>query len=982
YMLPSYFMRLAKIPLTPSGKLDRKALPEPKLKSEATYVAPRNEMEKKLVEIWGKVLGKDISLNPIGIDDHFFRLGGHSLKATALASLLYKTFDVKIPLGEIFKRPTIRQLFGYINNAVKEQYIVIEPVEKREYYPLSSAQKRLYFLQQMDNAGAVSTVYNMPSVWMLEGEPDKSYLEKVFNKLIMRHESLRTSFIIIDEEPVQQIHDEVEFEIECFATDEHGQTGPIIKNFMQPFDLSKVPLLRVGLLKEKGDRHFLLVDMHHIISDGTSQNIMVKEFLALYREEDLAGLKIQYKDFARWQNHEKQKELLKPQENYWANEFVGEIPVLELPTDYPRPPVQSFAGSSIHFEIDSATTEMLNRLALITNATMYMILLAVYTVFLTKITNQEDIVVGSPIAGRRHADLEKMIGMFVNSLAMRNFPFGEKTFTGFLYEVKEKTLRAFENQDYPFEDLVEQIVTNRDTSRNPVFDVMFVLQNMGLPEMEIPGLILKPYDYENKTAKFDLNLTGLEKEGKLIFNLEYSTNLFKKENALRLSDYFKNLIHAICQKPESRISALEIMSSDEKKRILEISNGMVEPVDFSETIHGMFENITSGNEDKTALVFKNARITYGELNRRANILAQILQNVGIGIDCIVGLMVERSFELVTGMIGIMKAGGAYLPIDPHYPQERIDYMLKDSNAKILINKSESPRRGRPIKDINIQNPNDPNKNEYFENVLVLDFERLNFDIVSNFDIRASDLISSNLGYVIYTSGSTGRPKGAMLEHINLVNLIRFHNRYTGINCNKVLQFATISFDASFHEIFSALLAGGELYLIDEEIRNNITLLLKYIDKNKIKTLFLPMAFLKIIFNDDDYLNIFPKSVEHIQSAGEQVVVSEKFKNYLKENNIYLHNHYGPSETHVITTFTINPREDIPEFPSIGKPIQNTGIYILDKTQQLLPIGVAGELYAGGLQVGRGYLNNLELTLIKFSSVSSVSSVPSVAKIYK
>ncbi|HLP57413.1 MAG TPA: amino acid adenylation domain-containing protein, partial [Candidatus Deferrimicrobium sp.] len=944
YMVPSYFVRLEKMPLTPSGKVDRKALPDLDLKTGEAYVAPRDEMEKKLVEIWAGILSRNGSQNPqnpIGIDDNFFRLGGHSLKATSLVSLVHKTLNVKIPLEEIFKRPTIRRLSDYINKAVTERFILIKPVEKKEYYALSSAQKRLYFLQQMDNAG---TVYNMPSTWLLEGVPDKSHLENVFMKLIKRHESLRTSFDVIGEEPIQRIYRDATFEIEYndLTTGVQDHLSSFIHHFVRAFDLSQAPLLRAGLVKIAAEKYVLAVDMHHIISDGTSMNIIIKDFMALYRREDLPELRVQYKDFSAWQGREKQGELIKRQEDYWVNEFAGEIPVLELPADYPRPPVQDFAGSSIHFEIDKQATAVLKRLALENDVTVYMILLAIYNVFLAKITNREDIVVGSPIAGRRHADLEKIIGMFVNTLALRNYVSTEKTFTGFLSDVKKKTLSAFENQDYPFEDLVERVVKNRDTSRNPVFDVMFVLQNMGMPEIVLEGLILKPYDYENKTAKFDLNLTGWEKEGKLSFDLEYSTKLFKKETALRLSGYFKNCIDAVRINPGAPIAGIEIMSTAEKEKILAISNGVTEPFDFTETIHGMFEKIALGNEDKTALVFKNARLTYGEFNRKADRLGWMLRQKGIGRDSVAGLMAERSFELVIGMVGIMKAGSAFLPIDPKLPNQRKRFMCEDSRMAVLLTNFKV-------------------ENDIPGNIEIIDIRDEGGAKEENITAITPINQGADLAYVIFTSGSTGNPKGVMLEHSNLVNLIRFHHRCTGIDCRKVMQFATISFDASFHEIFSALLAGGELYLIDEETRNNIPSLLKYIGKNKIKTLFLPMAFLKIIFNDDDYVNTFPHCVEHIQTAGEQVVVSGKFKKYLQENNIYLHNHYGPSETHVITAFTVNPREDIPEFPSIGKPVMNTGIYILDKVKQLLPMGVAGELYAGGLQVGRGYLNNPELT---------------------
>ena len=953
YMIPAYFMPLEKIPLTSSGKVDRKALPKPRFSAGEKYTAPRNELERKLVEIWSDVLGRDALHSSqlqasIGIDDHFFRLGGHSLKATILAAKIHKVFDVKVPLPEIFKSPTIRGLSGYIGNAVGEQYVHTAPVEKKEYYVLSSAQRRLYFLQQME---LESTGYNMTSIMTLEGRLDREKFVETFNKLIARHESLRTSFVLVGEEPVQRIKSFAEL-FQKRLPEEWRPPEAFIKSFIRPFDLSSAPLMRVGLLEIAAEESLLIVDMHHIISDGTSMGILVKEFMALYEGKELPPLKIHYKDYAEWQTSEMDRESLSTQEKYWPGQFAEEIPILNLPTDYTRPLVQGFEGNYVPFDLTVEETSSLKTMALQKEVTLYMLLLAVCNTWFSKLCGEEDIVIGTPIAGRRHDEHQDIVGMFVNTLALRNYPASQRVFDDFLKEIKERTLEAFQNQDYPFEVLVDKVVKNRDTSRNPLFDVMFVFQNMDIPGIEIPGLILKPYKFENKTSKFDLNLDGMEKDDRLFFSLEYSTKLFKDETARRFSAYFKNIINSVIENPGVRIADIEILGKEEKEKILEISNGIEEYVDPNETVHGMFEKVVSGNEDKTALVFGTGRITYGELNRGANRLARVLRSRGVGRDHTVGLMVERSFDTVTGMLAVMKAGGAYLPMDPKLPGQRKRFMMEDSRMTALLTNFEIHRAAAYIPG----------------NIPILDMRDNSIyrDIPADEEEPANMNNGSDLVYVIFTSGSTGMPKGVMLEHINLVNLIKFHHRYTGIDCTKVLQFATISFDASFHEIFSALLAGGELYLIDEETRNNIPALFELIAKNKVKTLFLPMAFLKLIFSHDDYIDIFPGSVTHIQTAGEQVMVDDRLGNYLKGAKIYLHNHYGPSETHVVTVLTLDPREDIPEFPAIGKPVMNTCIYILDKEKHLLPMGVAGELYAGGLQVGRGYLNNPELTAEKFN----------------
>ncbi|HLP60962.1 MAG TPA: amino acid adenylation domain-containing protein, partial [Candidatus Deferrimicrobium sp.] len=900
------------------------------IESGTGYVAPRDEVETKLVEIWSEVL----QIPETGIDDHFFRLGGHSLKATALVAKIHKELDVKVPLAEIFKSPTVRGLAGYIKHAAAERYMRIWAVEKKEYYVLSPAQKRLYFLQQMELG---STVYNMSAVMELTGWVDREKLQATFQRLIERHESLRTSFMITGEEPVQKIHTKSFAELFQKRLPEGPPPGGgTLLSFIRPFDLSKAPLLRIGLLEKAETEFLLIVDMHHIISDGTSMGILIKEFMALYEGKELFPLNIHYKDYAEWQGKEKNREARLAQETFWLGQFAEEIPVLNLPTDYTRPVVQDFAGNHYTFELTAAETSALKERALGQGVTLYMLLLAVCNAWLARLSGEEDIIIGTPVAGRRHEELQGIVGMFVNTLALRNFPAPGKSFDNFLKEIKERTLVAFQDQDYPFEELVDRVVKNRDTARNPLFDVMFVFQNMDTPEIQIPGLSIKPHEFENKTAKFDLNLEGMEEKDRLCFNLEYSTRLFKEETARRFCGYFKNMVNDIIENPAVRIIDIEIMGKEEKERILEMATGDEETIDAGETVHGWFAKVVLKNEDQTALVFRDGRLTYGEVNHRADKLAGLLQDHGAGRDSIVGLMAARSFELVIAMLGIMKAGGAYLPIDPKFPPERIDYMLKDSGAKLLITTND--------------------KDDFIIQSHFLSFHHSSFIIHH-----------SNLCYLIYTSGSTGKPKGVMLEHTNLVNLITFHHRCTGIDCTKVLQFATISFDASFHEIFSALLARGELVLVDEETKNNIPALFAAIIKDKLKTLFLPMAILKLIFSHDEYINTFPRSVTHIQTAGEQVVVDRRFRDFLKTAGIALHNHYGPSETHVITTFTMNPEEDIPEFPPIGKPVMNTCIYILDKGNHFVPMGVAGELYAGGLQVGRGYVNNPELTAEKFKN---------------
>ncbi|MCP4148345.1 MAG: non-ribosomal peptide synthetase, partial [bacterium] len=565
YMIPSYFMQLEKIPLTHNGKIDRKALPTPEIKTASQYTAPRSIVEETLARLWREVLTMD---EPVGIDDNFFEMGGHSLKATILATKIHKTLEVQLPLAEIFKAPTIREMAQYINRTGGYRFISIPTVEKKQYYPLSSAQQRLYVLQQMD---LESTVYNIPTIITLENEPDCHLLQESFIKLIKRHESLRTSFHQVNETPAQIIHDEVEFKIENYdraesaAIESSSQVNEQITRFIRPFDLTRAPLLRAGLIKTTLKTYVLVVDMHHIVSDGTSIEILERDFKALGNRQELPSLTIHYKDYSQWQHHEHQKENIARQEKYWLKQFEHGIPDLNLPADYPRPEVRQFEGGILSAQMD-CDTGFIKKIAMENRATAFMVMLAFYYIFLYKISSREDIVVGTPVAGRRHADLEPVIGMFVNTLALRNQLDGENTFTGILKKVRKTTLDAFDNQDYQFEDLVEKVALHRDR-HNPLFDVMFAWREWDPGEIENIGddnqnedktrTPQEIYTYEQKTAKFDLTL-GIDLKKKLAFSFEYSTTLFKKETIERYAANFKEIISAVLKNDNIKIKDIQL----------------------------------------------------------------------------------------------------------------------------------------------------------------------------------------------------------------------------------------------------------------------------------------------------------------------------------------------------------------------------------------------------------------------------------------
>ncbi|HLP57630.1 MAG TPA: condensation domain-containing protein, partial [Candidatus Deferrimicrobium sp.] len=667
------------MPLTRNGKIDRDALPEPGIDpGEGKYAAPRDRIEEQLVEIWADVL--KIGKEELGIDSNFFELGGHSLKAAILVSRIHKLFAVRIPLDKLFQAPYIREFAAYIKESGIKHFNAIPAQEKKEYYPLTSQMRRLYFELQIDPE---SVIYNMIMTAVLEGNLQRQKLDETFRKLIRRHEALRTSFATAHGELVMKVHDEVDFEIEDMELGKQPET--VLHIFNRRFDLFKAPLFRVGLAKKGEQEHVLAICISHTIADGTSQGLMLKDLMMLYEGKDPAPLRIQYKDFSQWQKTGEIAESIKKQETYWLNRFSGEIPLLDLPLDFPRPPVKSFKGAVIHDSIGPGETKQLNEFVKSEkDATLYMALLTVYNLVLFKLSGQEDIVVGTPMAGRKNADLEFVVGMFVNTVALRNYPAGDKTAREFFNEVKTSTFEALENQDSRFENLVEQVNITRRLDRTPLFDVFLALQNWYMPTVEIPGLRLRPLDVKSNISRFDMGFHIFHDESQLNILVEYSTQLFKESTIKRFIDYFKRALLEAIQNPGKRISEINIISEAEMRKILYEFNETETKFPGGKTIHGLFVEQVEETPDHIALIDSCIRITYRELNAKSDISAFSMQAKGVQPDTIVGIMAERSPEMVIGILGILKAGGAYLPIDFEYPEDRINYMLKDSGAKLLV----------------------------------------------------------------------------------------------------------------------------------------------------------------------------------------------------------------------------------------------------------------------------------------------------------
>jgi amino acid adenylation domain-containing protein len=756
---------------------------------------------------------------------------------------------------------------------------------------------------------------------------------------------------------------------------------------VRPFDLSYAPLLRAGLVKKIDGSYFLLVDMHHIISDGVSRRILVQDYHALYNEEKIPSLMLQYKDYSQWQNCEREKENLKRQEAFWVKEFAGEIPVLEIPTDYPRPLIQSFAGNSIDFEIAAGETRAINAVALREGATLFMALAAAVNILLSKLSGQEEIIVGTPIAGRRHTDLEKIIGMFVNTLSLRNYPAGDRRFREFLGDIKERVLMVFENQEYPFEELVDKLPVKRDTGRNPLFDVMFVLQNMntGVPDQDKetgietsrpdqPGF---PGEYENilQTAKFDLTLTAMERNRGLFLSFQYCTRLFKKETVERFINYFKKIVSIAVKEPDIRISDLEIVSKEEKSRILLDFNDTERDYPKKKILRRLFEEQVERSPDRIALLGPGDRgaflknrphafpdpqktfyyLTYRELNEKSTRLAGLLIEKGVQPDTIVGIMVERSVEMIIGIMGILKAGAAYLPIDPEYPQERIDYMLKDSGANALVTTSTLAQEVKKLRSSEVKrNP-----------------ETIFIDAMDAANPTSSQLLnfstSSSLAYIIYTSGSTGKPKGVMVEHGSVINILwALQSEYPLEETDAYLLKTSYLFDVSVTELFGWFWTGGRLAVLARGGEKDPQSIIRAIRNWKITHInFVPSMFNAFVEILNPQRTAELSGLKYIFLAGEALIpgMVEKFRQL--GTNILLENIYGPTEGTVYASkYSLSAWKGAGDIP-IGKPLQNIKLYILDKYDNCQPIGAAGELCIGGAGLARGYMNRPALTAGKF-----------------
>jgi amino acid adenylation domain-containing protein len=951
YMVPAAFVVLDAIPVTPNGKVDRRALPEPHFAAQAEgYVAPRTPTEEIVAGVWAELLGVD----RVGARDGFFALGGHSLLGTRVVSRIRERLGVEVPLATLFEAPRLDGFTARVDDAVRQGLGVrVPPIRHSEAdtAPLSFAQERLWFIDRLEPG---SVAYNMSPVLRLRGAVNVDALVRALAEVVRRHEPLRTTFPQVDGAPVQRIHPAGPFHLPLEELDSEAELSRRVNDWSaQPFDLRNGPVFRARLLRLPDDEHVLLLAMHHIVSDGWSNGLLHRELFALYDAfsaglpSPLAPLPARYSEYAAWQREWLSGEELRRQVEFWRAHLHGAPALLQLPLDRPRPAVQSYRGAASRFVVAPRVVEGLRGVAREQGATLFMALLAAFSALLGRWSGQDDVVVGTPIAGRTSLDVEELIGLFVNTLALRTELRGDPSFRALLSRVRASTLDAYAHQDLPFEKLVEEIQPERSLSHAPIFQAMFTLQNAPeAPAASDAGMAAAAVVREGAQAKVDLQLNVVEGyDGALYASLVYAVDLFAPETMDRMAGQLSTLLAAIAAAPDAPVAALPILDEDERARLL---NDFAGPAAAYPDVplHALFEAQAARTPDAGALVFGDARMTYAELDANANRLAHLLRARGIGAERTVAVLMERSMEMVVALYGILKAGAAYVPVDPEYPADRVSYMLDDSAAALVLT------QGRWMDTVPAG-----------ADALALDEPGV-LDAFPAHRPEPLDAGTDRLAYVIYTSGSTGRPKGAMNAHRGVVNRILWMQDAFGLSSeDAVLQKTPFSFDVSVWEFFWPLAVGARLVIAAPGAHRDPAALTELIDRERITTLHFVPSMLRAWLDGGDASRC--ASLRKVMSSGEALPadIVERFFEALPSAE--LHNLYGPTEAAVdVTHWPCVPRPAHGVVP-IGAPVANTRMYVLDGRGAPCPIGVPGELWIAGVQVGRGYWRRPFLTAERF-----------------
>jgi amino acid adenylation domain-containing protein/non-ribosomal peptide synthase protein (TIGR01720 family) len=939
YMIPAMFVELDQMPLTPNGKLDRRALPTFELQSrQSEIVEPRTAIEKALVEIWTALLKR----SPISVTDDFFELGGHSLLATQVVSQIRQRLEIELPLRDLFEASRLEAL-AQVLETIQKRSSKILPNPNRDSYPLSFAQQRLWVLAQLEPD---SPFYNIPLTVRVRGTLDPAILQRSFSQVIQRHHVLRSRFKTHEGQAVQVI---AEATLDLSVIDLSERSEPersrriekLIKAEAQhPFDIANDLLIRVHHIQIQKDDQFILVTLHHIVADAWSMGVLVQEVAQLYQSyqqniaPSLPELSIQYADFAAWQQEQIQGEILHQHLNYWHRQLSGAPVLLELPTDRLRPAIQTFQGAVLRFLLPPELSNQVKQLSQKSGNTTFMILLAAFNILLHRYTGSKNIVVGSPIANRTHAETESLIGCFTNTLALHTSLAGDPSAEEVLQQVRDVALGAYAHQDLPFEQVIDALQIERSLSHTPLFQVMLVLQNTPLPEFSADHLQWNVLEVDSGTAKFDITLTFTETELGLQGKAEYNTDLFDQSTISRLCDHFSNILQAVLETPQQRISQLPLLCDHEYEQISQWNQ--TQKTYSSSCIHHLFEAQAVRSPNLTAVIHESSSLTYTELNEKSNQLAHCLQQLDIQPDGRVGICLDRSCDLLIGLLGILKSGGAYIPLDPAYPAERLAFTMRDAQIQVLVTQrsliSHLPTLPIPV--------------IYLDDSLE-EFSSLN---------PTSFVQPSNLAYIIYTSGSTGVPKGVAIAHQSTTALVHWAQEiFTSKQLKGVLASTSICFDLSVFELFLPLCSGGTVILAENALQlpelsaaHSVTL---------INTV--PSAIRELLRS-----NSIPSSVRVVNLAGEALPLSLVHQLYEQTYVDAVYNLYGPSEDTTYSTIAHLPKT-IAQTPPIGRPISNTQAYVLDAHLQPVPMGVIGELYLGGEGLARCYWNRPDLSAEKF-----------------
>ncbi|MDG9872547.1 amino acid adenylation domain-containing protein [Pseudomonas juntendi] len=962
HMVPAHLMFLQALPLTVNGKLDRKALPQPEASFGAGYVAPEGDHEQQIARLWAQVL----KLERVGRHDNFFELGGHSLLATQVISRLRQALGLDLPLRALFETPVLADFAALAGQGSDDGAPPIVAVDRSQPLSLSYAQHRQWFLWQLDPD---SSAYNIPAALRLRGQLNVSALGRSFEALTLRHETLRTTFRVEDGQAVQVIHPHQAFCLQ--AEPVTAPAGDALQAWLQglieaetqrPFDLAQGPLLRVKLLRLADDDHVLVLTLHHIVTDGWSMPILVEELEQHYaglcsgQPVALPALAVQYADYAAWQRQWMQAGEQQRQLAYWQQQLGGDQPVLELPTDRPRPAVQSLAGANHDIVLDDGLAVALKQLAKQHNATLFMVLLASFQALLHRYTGQRDIRVGVPIANRNRAQIERLIGFFVNTQVLRADCDPQLSFKALLGQVRDTALAAQAHQDLPFEQLVDALQPERSLSHSPLFQVMLNHQTQVRGETrELPGLSLQRLSWERHSAQFDLTLNTFEHADGLGASLSYATALFDRQTVQALADNWRVLLHGIVEQPEARIADLPLLDAYSRQQVIQAWNPapVQHPVELC--VHQAIEAQAARAPQAVAVTCEGRHLTYRQLNQRANRLARRLRHLGVGADVRVGLAMARSLDMVVGLLGILKAGGAYVPLDPEYPQDRLAYMIEDSGITLLLTQPE----------LLAQLPLAPG----VQSLVLEQDEPAPGDDQPDLGNQTSP---QNLAYVIYTSGSTGRPKGTLLPHANVMRLFQATQDWFGFTAEDVWSvFHSYAFDFSVWEVFGALLHGARAVIVPRDVARSPEDFHALLVREQVTVLNqTPSAFKELVSiacqpNQDPAA----LALRYVVFGGEALNVAslrpwfERFGDQRPQ----LVNMYGITETTVHVSYRPLCLADVHRegLSPIGEVIPDLSWYLLDANLELAVAGSQGELHIGQAGLARGYHQRPALTAERF-----------------